>query len=60
MAVDEATAAIVTRDSIRVMGNSYVLLYDQQDWQRQQKEWGRVYRPFKMYRSGEIIKSMNQ
>jgi len=52
LAVDESTAAIVEKGIITVAGESYVLVYDQQDWAKQKKEWGRVYMPFKMIRKG--------
>jgi cyanophycinase len=52
LAVDESTAAIVEKGMITVAGESYVLIYDQQDWARQKKEWGRVYMPFRMIRKG--------
>lgn len=54
MALDEATAAVVESDSIRVVGNSYMLIFDQRDWEKQRKEWGRVYRPFNMYSKGAV------
>jgi cyanophycinase len=53
MALDESTAAIVRQDSITVIGKSYMLVYDPTDWTKQQKEWGRVYRPFWMIASGK-------
>jgi cyanophycinase-like exopeptidase len=52
LAVDESTAAIVEKGVITVAGESYVLVYDQLDWDRQKKEWGRVYIPFKMIQKG--------
>lgn len=56
MAIDEATAAYVNRDSIQVIGRSYMMIYDQQDWNNQKKEWGRVYRPFMMFSEGEVYR----
>jgi cyanophycinase len=56
MAIDEATAAYVQRDSIQVLGRSYMMIYDQQDWNIQKKEWGRVFRPFMMYSEGEVYR----
>ena len=55
MAIDESTAAVVMRDSIQVIGNSYLMVYDPKDWEKQKKEWGRVYKPFIMYRPGQTI-----
>ena len=55
MAIDESTAAVVMRDSIQVIGNSYLMVYDPKDWEKQKKEWGRVYKPFVMYRPGQTI-----
>ena len=56
MALDEATAAYVNRDSIQVIGRSYMMIYDQQDWGTQKKEWGRIYRPFIMFSEGEVYR----
>lgn len=56
MAIDEATAAYVQRDSIQVIGRSYMMIYDHQDWNNQKKEWGKVYRPFMMYSEGEVYR----
>jgi len=53
MAIDESTAAVVVRDSIQVIGTSYLMVYDPADWEKQKKEWGRVYKPFVMYRPGQ-------
>lgn len=54
MALDEGTAAVVESDSIRVIGNSYMLIFDQLDWEKQRKAWGRVYHPFKIYSKGAV------
>jgi len=54
MALDESTAAIVEGDSIRVVGNSYMLIFDQSDWNEQRINWGRVYQPFKIFAAGEV------
>lgn len=56
MAIDEATAAYVQRDSIQVIGRSYMMIYDHQDWNNQKKELGRVYRPFMMFSEGEVYR----
>jgi len=56
MALDEATAAYVNRDSIQVIGRSYMMIYDQHDWNNQKKEWGKVYRPFMMFSEGEVYR----
>jgi cyanophycinase len=53
IALDEATAAVVTPGRIDVVGKSYMLVFDPQDWERQRKEWGRVYRPFLMFAQGQ-------
>ena len=55
IALDESTAAVVTPGSIGVVGKSYMLVYDPNDWERQRREWGRVYRPFKMFAHGETF-----
>ncbi len=54
MALDESTAALVEGDSIKVVGNSYMLIFDQKDWNKQRIDWGRVYQPFKMFSSGKV------
>jgi cyanophycinase len=56
MALDEATAAYVNRDSIQVIGRSYMMIYDQHDWSTQKQEWGRVYRPFMMFSEGKVYR----
>ncbi|MEY3060143.1 MAG: hypothetical protein RL000_1495 [Bacteroidota bacterium] len=56
MALDEATAAYVQRDSIQVVGRSYMMIFDQHDWNSQKKEWGKVYKPFMMYSEGEVYR----
>ncbi|MEN9371798.1 MAG: hypothetical protein RLZZ64_873 [Bacteroidota bacterium] len=56
MALDEATAAYVQRDSIQVVGRSYMMIFDHQDWNTQKKEWGKVYKPFMMYSEGEVYR----
>lgn len=52
IAIDESTAAVVEGHRISVAGNSYVMIYDQRDWSRQQKDWGRIFKPFQMMRTG--------
>jgi cyanophycinase len=56
MALDEATAAYVNRDSIQVIGRSYMMIYDHNDWNNQKKEWGKVYRPFMMFSEGKVYR----
>ena len=53
LSLDESTAAVVNRDSISVIGKSYMLVFDREDWARQQKDWGKVYRPFWMLSEGD-------
>ena len=53
IALDESTAAVVTPGTIEVVGKSYMLVFDPKDWERQRKEWGRVYRPFLMFAQGQ-------
>lgn len=55
LALDESTAALVEGDSIKVVGNSYMLIFDQFDWKIQRKDWGRVYQPFKMLSPGKVF-----
>jgi cyanophycinase len=52
IAIDESTAAIVEGNRIRVVGKSYVMIYDQSNWKEQIAEWGRVYKPFLMMQEG--------
>ena len=56
MALDEATAAYVNRDSIQVIGRSYMMIYDHNDWNNQKKEWGKVYRHFMMFSEGKVYR----
>ena len=53
IAIDESTAAVVEGDILSVAGDSYVLVYDRVDWNRQETKWGAVYRPFIMLRQGQ-------
>ena len=57
LAIDESTAAVVNKDSISVIGESYMLVFDPKEWTQQQKQWGRVYRPFRMYAAGQSWKA---
>jgi cyanophycinase len=54
IAIDESTAAVVSGNSLSVAGKSYVMVYDQNDWNGQLKAWGRVYRPFHMMQEGSV------
>jgi cyanophycinase len=56
LAIDESTAAVVSSGSIQVVGKSFMLVFDPKDWERQRKEWGRVYQPFRMYAPGATWK----
>ena len=56
LAIDESTAAVVTPGSIQVAGKSFMLVYDPKDWERQRREWGRVYQPFRMFAPGTVWK----
>ena len=53
VAIDESTAIIVEAGKFKVWGLSYALLFDPLDWAQQQKEWGKVMKPFKMLGSGQ-------
>jgi cyanophycinase len=53
VAIDESTAIIVEAGKFKVWGLSYALLYDPLDWGKQQKESGKVIKPFKMLGSGD-------
>ena len=55
VALDESTAAVVTPGRIDVVGKSYMLVFDPKDWERQRREWGRVYRPFMMFAQGQAF-----
>ena len=50
--IDESTAIIVEAGRFKVWGNSYVMLYDTQDWTKQKEKWGKVIKPFVMMGSG--------
>jgi cyanophycinase len=52
MAIDESTAAVVEKGTVRAVGKSYVLIYDQSDWKKQEQKFGKVYFPFRMMSSG--------
>jgi cyanophycinase len=52
MAIDESTAAVVEKGMVSVAGESYVLIYDRLDWNKQMREWGRIYIPFRMMQKG--------
>jgi hypothetical protein len=53
IAVDESTAAIVEGNILSVAGDSYVLVYDRIQWNRQETEWGAVHKPFILLREGQ-------
>ena len=53
VAIDESTAIIVEAGKFKVWGLSYALLFDPLDWAQQQKDWGKVMKPFKMLGSGQ-------
>lgn len=55
LALDESTAAVVTRSRIRVIGRSYMMTYDPADWKAQQARWGRVRVPFRFHAPGDSI-----
>lgn len=55
MAIDESTAAVVEKGMISVAGESFVLIYDQIDWNKQMKDWGRIYIPFRMMQKGSAF-----
>ena len=52
IAIDESTAAVVQGNKISCLGKSYVMIYDQSNWKEQEKEWGRVFKPFQMMQEG--------
>lgn len=54
IAIDESTAAVVSGNSLSVAGKSYVLVYNQNDWEPQLQSWKRVYRPFQMLQEGTV------
>ena len=54
IAIDESTAAVVAGNSLSVVGKSYVLIYDQNDWKTQLQAWKRVFRPFQILREGTV------
>lgn len=48
IAIDESTAIVVEGNQFSVLGKSYVMVYDAQNWEEQKKQWGRVLKPFMM------------
>ena len=46
--IDESTAIIVDNNKFKVIGKSYVLIYDQIDWNKQIAIYGKVVKPFIM------------
>ena len=46
--IDESTAIIVDNNKFKVFGKSYVLIYDQIDWNKQIAIYGKVVKPFIM------------
>jgi len=52
LSLDESTAAIVTTQEIRVIGQSYMMTYDPADWTSQLQRWGRILQPFRFHAPG--------
>ena len=48
IAIDESTAIVVEGNQFSVLGKSYAMVYDAQNWEEQKKQWGRVLKPFLM------------
>ncbi|OYW80184.1 MAG: hypothetical protein B7Z27_04270 [Sphingobacteriia bacterium 32-37-4] len=48
IAIDESTAIVVEGNQFSVLGKSYAMVYDAQNWDEQKKQWGRVLKPFLM------------
>jgi cyanophycinase len=53
LSIDESTAAVVTKDGIRVIGRSYMMTYDPEDWKAQMGKWGRILIPFRFHGQGD-------
>ena len=53
--LDESTAMMVEAGKFKIWGPSYAMIYDPEDWKIQEKQWGRVVKPFKMMSSGETF-----
>jgi cyanophycinase len=49
--IDESTAIIVDKDKFKVIGLSYILLYDPDDWKNQTAKYGKVIKPFTMMKN---------
>ena len=54
LSIDESTAAVVTKDGIRVIGRSYMMTYDPADWKTQMEKWGRILIPFRFHAPGDM------
>jgi cyanophycinase len=52
ISIDESTAAVVTSNEIRVIGQSYMMTYDPVDWKAQMEKWGRILMPFRFHAPG--------
>lgn len=55
VAIDESTAIIVEGNEFKVWGNSYVMVYDAKDWEKQKLKWGKVVKPFTMLYTGQTF-----
>lgn len=49
--IDESTAVVVDKNKFKVIGSSYVLLYDPNDWAKQVNLYGKVIKPFSMMKN---------
>jgi len=58
VAIDESTAIIVESNQFKVWGNSYVMVYDAKEWEKQKSKWGKVVKPFTMLSSGQAYDLM--
>lgn len=58
VAIDESTAIIVEGNQFKVWGNSYVMVYDAKEWEKQKSKWGKVVKPFTMLSSGQAYDLM--
>jgi cyanophycinase len=49
--IDESTAIIVDKNKFKVIGKSYVLIYNPIDWKSQIELYGKVLKPFIMIKN---------
>jgi len=49
--IDESTAIVVDKEKFKVIGTSFALIYDHEEWQKQISKYGKVVKPFWMMKN---------